>query len=188
MTTTTRLMTADELLVRPDDGLRHELIDGELRTMAPAGSDHGSIHLRLGTVVGGYVAAHRLGVLFGADTGFRLRGDPDTVRAPDLSFVSARRIPAGGRPGPKYFEGAPDLAVEVLSPSDTVGEGEAKLTSFFAAGCRLGWLIDPARETLTVYLPPGTPARVLGPEDILDGGDVLPGFACRVRDALYWPV
>ncbi len=180
-------MTADELLALPKRNTLYELVDGELRSMVPAGGQHSAIHARLAVVLGSYVAERRLGVLFGADTGFILRRDPDTVRSPDLAFVRADRIPRGG-PDPKYVAGAPDLAVEVLSPSDSVAGCEEKLASFFAAGCRLAWMIDPARDTLAVYVPPVTPARVLGLDDVLDGRDVVPGFSACARDLLYWPV
>ncbi|MDQ6924858.1 MAG: Uma2 family endonuclease [Candidatus Eremiobacteraeota bacterium] len=186
-TTAPRLMTADELLALPKRDMLHELIDGELRTMAPAGERHGEIGIALARVLSNHVFDHRLGRVYGADTGFRLRRDPDTVRAPDVAFVDQTRLqgPVGG---PKYFEGAPDLAVEVLSPNDSVIDLEDKLADFFAAGCRLAWVVNPHRDTLTVYIPPGTPVRVLGLDDVLDGGDVVPGFSHCVRDLLYWPV
>ena len=184
--TAPRLMTADELLMLPDDGMRHELIDGVLHTMTPPGERHGEVGLALGVLLVNHVREHRLGRVYG-EVGFRLRRDPDTVRAPDASFVARARLqgPVGG---PKYFEGAPDLAVEVLSPSDSVRETEEKFGQYFAAGCRLGWLVDPPREAVTVYRAPGVAVRTLGLDDLLDGEDVVPGFACRVREALYyWP-
>jgi Uma2 family endonuclease len=181
-----RLMTADELLMMPDDGMRHELIEGVLHTMTPPGERHGEIGASLTILLGQYVRQHGLGRVY-TEVGFRLRRDPDTVRAPDASFVARARLqgPVGG---PKYFEGAPDLAVEVLSPNDTVRETEEKFAQYFAAGCRLGWLVDPPRETVAVYRAPGAAVRTLGLDDVLDGEEVVPGFACRVREALYyWP-
>ena len=142
--------------------------------------------MALGRLLANYVVEHRLGRVYAAETGFRLRRNPDTVRAPDVSFVARSRLqgPVGG---PKYFEGAPDLAVEVLSPDDRLREVEQKFAHYFAAGCRLGWLIDPPRDAVTVYRSPGVAVRTLGLDDALDGEDVVPGFTCRVRDALYWP-
>jgi Uma2 family endonuclease len=109
-------MTADELLCLPDDGLRHELVRGELRTMPPGGFDHsvraGVLHVSLGS----YVRARQLGEVLSADPGFRLTSDPDTVRAPDVAFIRQDRLPTGPMPG--YYPGAPDLAVEVISPND----------------------------------------------------------------------
>lgn len=186
MTTATRLMTADELLALPKLDVLYELIDGELHTMPPAGERHGEIGIALAIALGTHVRQYRLGRVYNADTGYRLRSNPDTVRSPDISFVARERLrgPVGGS---KYFEGAPDLAVEVLSPSDTVAGCEEKLASFFAAGCRLAWMVDPGRDTLAVYVPPATRVRVLGLDDVVDGGEVVPGFSARVRDLLYWP-
>ena len=186
MTIAPRLMTADELLLLPKDDVLYELIDGELHTIAPAGERHGEIGIALAIHLGNYVLQHRLGRMYIADTGFRLRRDPDTVQSPDLSFVARPRLQPGAG-GPRYFEGAPDLAVEILSPTDTLPNTAAKIRRYFAAGCRLVWLIHPARDTVAVYVPPDTPVRTLGLDDALDGADVLPGFSCRVRDALYWP-
>lgn len=184
--TAPRLMTADELLMLPDDGQHYELIDGVLHTMSPPGERHGEIGLALGVLLANSVREHRLGRVYG-EVGYRLRRNPDTVRAPDASFVARARLqgPVGG---PKYFEGAPDLAVEVLSPLDSVRETVQKFEQYFAAGCRLGWLIDPSREAAVIYRPPGVAVRTLGLDDVLDGEDVVPGFTCRLRDALhYWP-
>jgi len=180
----TRLWTADELLAMPHDGRRHELVRGELRTMTPAGGQHGLVIMWLAIRLGGYVDERALGVLFSPDTGFVLSSDPDTVRAPDISFLSTARIPPGGI-GPKYPRLTPDLAVEVLSPDDTVFEVEEKVEEYLTTGARRVWVINPKRRTATVYQP-GTPARVLAAEDVLDGGDVVPGFACRVAELFTW--
>ena len=116
MSTTHTLVTADELFMMPDDGFRYELVKGELRRMPPAGSEHGAIGINIALVVAQFVKAHDLGVVFGADTGFKIASNPDTVRAPDLAFVRRERIPAGGVPR-EFWPGAPDLAVEVISPA-----------------------------------------------------------------------
>jgi Uma2 family endonuclease len=180
MRTTPTLVTADELFTMPDDGFRYELIKGELRRMPPAGSEHGAISINIAVVVGQFVKAHGLGVVFGADTGFKIASDPDTVHAPDLAFVRRERIPEAGIPQ-GYWPGAPDLAVEVVSPSDTYTEVEEKVSDWLNAGMRLVLVLNPRRRTVTVSTSPTDVVR-LTEADTLNGGDVLPGFTCRVAD------
>jgi Uma2 family endonuclease len=174
------LFTADQLLQMPKDGFRYELVSGELTKMAPAGLEHGivggSLHARLGH----YVLENRLGVVPSSDTGFRLSSDPDTVLAPDVAFISAQRYRAvEDKEG--FFEGAPDLAVEVVSPSDTPSEVAEKVNEWLAAGTRIVWVLKPARRTATVYRS-ATDIKTLTERDELDGEDVVPGFRCRVGD------
>jgi Uma2 family endonuclease len=124
MSTTTKLMTADELLLLPKVDKLYELVQGELITMSPAGYNHGAVGMSLATLLFAYVRTNNLGCVTGPHTGFVLARDPDTVRAPDISFVRQDRIPT---PRPvKYWDGAPDLAVEVLSPSDSATDMDAK--------------------------------------------------------------
>ncbi len=120
------LVTADELFHMPDDGYRYELVEGELRRMVLAGGEHGVIVAKLTTPLAQYVAAHNLGVVLGAETGFTIASDPDTVRVPDIGFVRRERIPASGIPQ-GYWPGAPDLAVEVISPNDSYSDVEDKI-------------------------------------------------------------
>jgi Uma2 family endonuclease len=173
------LMTAHELLYMPDDDMRHELVKGELRTMPPAGGLHGSIAMRLGRRVGTHVEAHDLGEVFGAETGFYLERGPDTVRAPDLAFVAAGRLP-GGRLPVGYVELVPDLVVEVVS-TQSQADAEAKVQMWLEAGVRLVWSLHAASKSARIYRP-GREVRVLTSDDELDGEDVLPGFRCRVGD------
>src|SRR5918992_440902 len=110
MSTTTQLVTADELFAIPSDGFRYELVKGELRKMSPAGSEHGAVIANITVLVGQHVKANSLGVCFGAETGFKIETDPDTVRAPDLAFVRRGRIPEAGishgnQPGAPRMEG-----------------------------------------------------------------------------------
>jgi Uma2 family endonuclease len=123
MSTATRTTTADELFMMPHDGFRYELVKGELIKVSPTGGKHGILTLRLGAALIQHIEANNLGEAFGAETGFILSRNPDTVRAPDVAFVSRERIPPGDFPE-KFWPGAPDLAVEVLSPSDTLYEVE----------------------------------------------------------------
>ena len=123
MTVEQKPVTAEELLRTPDDGLRRELVRGEVRTMAPAGSAHGKIAMSVGTLLGQHVRQQDLGAVFAAETGFKTANDPDTVRAPDAAFVSKERIEAVGEVE-GYWPGAPDLAVEVVAPNDRFSEEE----------------------------------------------------------------
>ena len=174
------LMTADELLKLSDDGYRYELVKGELRKMAPAGSEHGVLTLRLAWRLAQHIEKHELGVFFAAETGFRIKSDPDTVRAPDVAFVRKERIPDTGIPK-GYWQGAPDLAVEVISPSDTYVEVEDKVLDWIIAGASMVWVVNPRHRTVTVHnsLRDST---LLTEEDELNGGDVIEGFQCRVAE------
>ena len=179
MTTGTRLVTAEELWLLPPDQ-RRELVRGEVRMMAPGGFDHGAIGINIASALGVFARQNRLGVVLGADTGFVLSRNPDSVRAPDVAFVAAARIPASGRPV-RFWEGAPDLAVEVVSPGDTVEEVEEKVDDYLAAGTRLVWVANPKRKTVTVHRPGAQPV-VLREGDNIDGADVVPGFHMPVAD------
>ncbi|HEX8685083.1 MAG TPA: Uma2 family endonuclease [Pyrinomonadaceae bacterium] len=179
MSTTTRLITADELLVMPpydENGnqCRFELIRGELRTMPLAKPLHGIICSRLSVRIGGFVEDHDLGETFGAETGFLLGRGPDSVLGPDVAFVSHERLSAVEN-FEKYFPFAPDLTVEVLSPGNTAREISEKIAMYFAAGSRAVWVFNPKKRTAAVYASP-TDVRVFGEAERFDGGDVLPGF------------
>jgi Uma2 family endonuclease len=174
------LVTAEALFELPADGLRHELVKGELRTMPPAGSEHGSVGMNLAGPLNYYVKMHRLGVVFMAETGFVLSRNPDTVRAPDISFIAKAKVPASGVPK-TFWPGAPDLAVEVVSPNDRVYEIDEKVEDWLEAGTSLVWVVNPRRRTVTVYRPGENPL-VLDKAATLDGLDVVPGFQCRVSD------
>ncbi len=145
--------TADELLNMPHSGVRHELVRGELRSMSPAGSEHGSIVAEITGFLQPFVKAHQLGKVFGAETGFKIGTDPDTVRAPDVAFIRRERIPTTGLPK-AFWPGAPDLAVEVVSPSDTVEEADEKVADWFNAGTVAVWVVKPKSQTVTVYSAP----------------------------------
>jgi Uma2 family endonuclease len=174
-------MTAEELLRLPlGMGERYELVSGELRIMSPAGSRHGRIALRLGSLLEQFVRQGRLGATFGAETGFILARNPDTVRAPDAAFVAAARVPASGLPD-GYFPGAPDLGVEVISPSEAAAEINRKVGEYFAAGARLVWIVYPDTRQVVVFRS-ARASVALGADDTLDGGELLPGFACRVAE------
>jgi Uma2 family endonuclease len=172
------LLTAEDLYELRLDDVRAELVCGNVVCEPPAGFDHGVRTMDAGHYLRTFIETHPIGVVCGAETGFVLFRDPDTVRAPDAAFVSRERAERCADKE-KYFEGAPDLAAEVVSPGDTGREVAEKVRDYLAAGTRLVWVIDPRRRTVTVHQPGGGP-RVLGPDDVLDGGEVLPGFALAV--------
>jgi Uma2 family endonuclease len=171
---TGHLVTADELIRMPDDGFRYELVEGRLITMTPAGGLHGRLVVRLSTALDIFVEEHDLGAVFSADTGFRLTAAPDTVRAPDVSFVRKDRLPETGLPA-GYWPGPPDLAVEVVSPSDSTAEVESKVQEYLRRGVRLVWVVFPLQRAVAVHRP-GAPPEILGESDVLDGDEVVPGF------------
>ena len=179
MTVGTRLVTAEDLWAMPNNA-RRELVRGEVRVMAPGGFEHGAIGMNLGRVLGNHVARQRLGVVLSADTGFVLSRNPDSVRAPDVAFVAAARIPTSGLPV-TFWEGAPDLAVEVVSPGDTLEEVEEKVDDYLDAGTRMVLVVNPKRRTVTVHRPGAQPV-ILRQTETIDGGDVVPGFSLPMAD------
>lgn len=185
MTVRPSLMTADELLRLPDDGMRHELVRGELRTMAPTGWDHGDQTSVFDGSLGAYVRAHQLGRVVTGEPGFRLASDPDTVRAPDVAFVRRERLQEVGSTA-GFFPGAPDLAVEVISPHDLYTEVDEKVAEWLEYGTQLLFVVNPRRRTVAVHRP-GQPVRILGNDDTLDGEDVVPGWTLAVRELFSQP-
>ena len=171
------ITTAEQLLRAGDIG-RCELVRGELRMMIPPAYEHGRITFRFGYRLGAHVEPLKLGTILAAETGFLLSRDPDTVRAPDVAFVRAEREPGPIR---GYFPGAPDLAVEVLSPEDRPGPVRRKVAEWLAAGSLAVWVVDPRARTVTVHEPDSDP-RVLSESDRLGGGAVLPDFELAVRE------
>lgn len=180
MATKQELMTAADLARLPRGRSRHELVRGEIRTMAPAGFEHGGITSRLGFPLGNYVAAHRLGQVLIGDVGFQLMTSPDTVRAADVAFVAAERLARVG-PVRGYWPGAPDLAVEVISPNDLYTEVDEKVAEWLQHGARLVLVVNPRRRSVMVYRP-GQTVRILTETDTLDGEDVVPGWSLPLRD------
>jgi Uma2 family endonuclease len=139
---------------------------------------HGIVCARVAAALINFVEANDLGMAFGAETGFVVGRDPDSVLGADAAFVSHERL-ATAENFEKYFPFAPDLAVEVLSPGNTVREINEKVAMYFAAGSRAVWVFNPRKRTTAVYTSP-TDVRVLNEQDTLDGGEVLPGFGLEL--------
>lgn len=181
MTAAQKLMTADELARTSVPGKVLELIRGHLVVREPPSTRHGAVAAILTIELGAFVRMEGLGQVFAQDTGFKIERDPDTVRGPDVAFVSRGRLE--GIPEVGYAELAPDLVVEVLSPNDRPGEVLAKIGDFLAAGTRLAWLVDPRRREARVFRSDGS-MPVIGEDGALDGEDVVPGFSCQLAAAL----
>lgn len=173
-------MTLDDLYALSDDGRRHELQAGCLISEPLPGFRHGSIAAVVAQLLQNHVRARGLGVVLANDAGYVLARSPDTARGPDVSFVRRERLDEIADPS-KLFPGPPDLAVEVVSPSQGRAELHAKVADYLAAGTRLVWVIDPGSEQIAVYRSLLAP-RILRPEDLLDGEDVVPGFQVSVRE------
>lgn len=180
---TTTLSTAEDLArLVPEVGYRHELIRGVLHRMKPAGGRHGEVGFLAGLRLGVYVTERRLGRMYTSDTGFVLARDPDVVVMPDVAFVRADRLPPEEeREG--FMPLAPDLVIEVLSPTDRMTNVQEKIDLYLAAGTRLLWLIEPRRRGATVHRP-GRPPVTLNENDVLDGEDVVPGFRLSINEIL----
>ncbi len=180
MSTTVQNITASDLLRLPADGRRYELIRGELRQMTPAGPIHGRLAMRIAAHLFHHVEAHNLGTVYAAETGFQLAQDPDTVRAPDVAFVSRQRLGAIEETE-GYWPGAPDVAVEVISPSDRYTDVEDKVVEWLEAGSRMVIVVNPRQRVVTVYHS-RTDIIMLTEEDTLDGGEVIPGWQLQIND------
>jgi Uma2 family endonuclease len=173
-TTSTALITAEELLQLPDDDLRHELINGELITMPLPRVPHGRIALRLSVFLGQFILDHDLGEAFATDTGFKLTSNPDTVLAPDFAFVTSEHFSEGSETE-GYWPGPPDFAVEVLSPSDRPGKVNKRIALWFSFGIKQLWIVDPKNSTLIIYRSP-VDATTFSGSDYLESPDLFPGF------------
>jgi Uma2 family endonuclease len=181
MSTQVQLMTADELLAMPDDGFSYELIKGELiKVSPPPGHEHGLVTMNIAGPLYEYVKNKNLGKVYAAETGFLLEQNPDTVRAADVAFIRSERIEKAG-PIKGYWVGAPDLAVEVVSPSDTVRRIEGKVAQWLEAGTCMVWVVSPRLHTVTVYRSL-TDIETLTKNNTLDCGDVIPGFQISISE------
>ncbi len=181
MATKARL-TAEDLWKLGEGDTRRELVDGEVREMPPVGGVHGDITSRVDRRLAEHVERHGGGKVLVGDVGFvlGLPHDPERVRAPDVAFVAAARLPEGRLPE-GFFRGAPDLAVEVLSPSDDPVDVQQKVRDYLEAGARLVWVLAPRARTATIYRADGS-ARLLREGEHLDGEDVLRGLVIPLAE------
>lgn len=180
MSTTSQVTAADLLALPTGMGQRHELVLGELRVMSPSGWRHGNVVSNLHGLLAPFVRQHNLGMMFGAETGFRLARNPDTVRAPDCAFISKQHLP-DVMPQESFWPGAPDLAVEVLSPNDRTGEVDEKIEAWLESGTQAVWIVDPNLQTVTIY-ESGNRVSVKAAGQTLDGDSLVPGFSCSIDD------
>ena len=176
---TKTITTAEQLLNAPPDLGRCELVRGELMMMSPGQRRHGTVCMRIGAALHGYVTTNNLGDVYDSSVGYVVGRSPDTVREPDVSFISTERLV--GQDLDAFVEGAPDLAVEVLSPSNTDAEMRAKMDDYFRAGCRVVWIVDPQQRTVVIHRPNAAPV-VLTENDTLTEEDLLPGFSAAVHE------
>lgn len=176
-----RLMTEEDLLrISSDDTHSYELIEGRLVVKEPPGHFHGFVAAEVGASLHTYAKKNGLGRVYAAETGFTLSKNPDTVRAPDAAFVRQERLTSDIRKR-GYFPGPPDLAIEVVSPGESVREVEEKAHFWVKAGTRMVVVIDPERETAAVYRANRRALR-LQKDDVLDGEDVVPGWRLPLRE------
>jgi Uma2 family endonuclease len=171
-------MTPDEFFRFSSEEGSFELIRGEVIQLPPTGGEHGAVGGDTYSVLREFVKAHDLGVVLIGETGYILERDPYTVRAPDVSFLSKSRL-VDGKPPRSFIPGAPDLAVEILSPSDALPSAEAKARMYLRAGGQTVWILNPVDQTLRIYRN-GEETQVRGPNDEADAEPALPGFRCPV--------
>lgn len=172
--------TAADLLALSGDGQRYELIEGVVRAMSPAGNKHGKIAMALGFRLAAFVQEHGLGAVYAAETGFLIQQKPDTVRAPDVAFVTQARIDEVG-PVDGYWPGAPDLVAEVVSPNDRFSDTERKALGWLEAGSKIVWVVDPAQSHVTEYRS-ATDIRVLNSDEHLSAPQLLPGWEVTIAE------
>ncbi|MEO0987991.1 MAG: Uma2 family endonuclease [Cyanobacteria bacterium J06639_14] len=170
-----------EFMALPKDGHRYEVVDGELIDMGNSGMEHGNLGAYLGGLIELYARPQRLGVTCDSSKAFKLTSG--NRRSPDVSFITRERLQGlgRGRLPTGYFEGAPDLAVEILSSGNTVEEIHTKIVEYFSNGTQLVWVIHPDEQYVLVYHEP-SPDQFLKVGDSLDGENVVPGFSCPLAD------
>jgi len=175
--TAAKLLTAEEFSRRPEllDGSREELVRGKVVTMPAPGFRHGQVTVQIASILKSYVTGKRIGHVL-AETGVRTERQPDTVRGPDVSFWSYKRVPKSAKIV-GYPEVAADLCIEIRSPSNTLRKLQRKTTEYLQAGVRMVWIVDPKEESVTVYRLPDQGVKRSG-DQVIDGEDVLPGFSC----------
>lgn len=171
--------TDEEFMALSQDGHRYELVDGEVLDVGNSGMEHGEIGSLLGGLLAVYVRQQKLGTVCDSSTGFTLKNG--NKRSPDVSYVSRERLVGLKRPPRGFFQGSPDLAVEILSPSNTIEEIHSKIVEYFENNTRLAWVIHPDEKYVLVYHSP-EPNGFLRSADRLEGETVVPGFSMAVAE------
>ncbi|PSF38352.1 hypothetical protein C7H19_04995 [Aphanothece hegewaldii CCALA 016] len=170
--------TDEAFMALPDDGNQYEIVNGEL-VMSNSGAEHGYIAVILSTILYSFVRSHKLGVVLDSSTAFTLK--TGNKRSPDVSFIAKERLQGLKKLPRGFWQGSPDLAVEVLSPSNTVEEIHNKIIEYFDNDTKLVWVINPEEEYVLIYHSP-KPDRFLTNQDMLDGEDIIPGFQMAVAE------
>jgi Uma2 family endonuclease len=178
--TQSKLITADELFTMPNTKYGCELVRGKLVKYMPTGIIHGIVSTQIGQSLSNFVKANQLGIVLAAETGFYIFQTPDTVRAPDSSFVGNEKLAKHGITE-KFFPDAPDLAAEVVSPSDKKRDIEEKIKDYLSAGVHLVWIIYPQNKIVAVYRQNNI-VSILREDDELDGENVLPNFRLSLAE------
>lgn len=174
-----KVWTDEEFMALPDDGDHYEIVDGELVVMANSGVEHGYIATILVMFLASFVRSHKLGIICDSSTAFTMK--LGNKRSPDVSFIAKERLQGLKRLPQGSWQGAPDLAIEILSPNNTVAEIHLKIVEYFENGTRLVWVINPEEQYVLVYHKP-QPDKLLQITDHLDGEDIIPGFALAVSE------
>ncbi|MBA3945510.1 MAG: Uma2 family endonuclease [Herpetosiphonaceae bacterium] len=172
-----QVMTAEAFWQMQETDLQRDLIRGEMIERMPPGGQHGAIASELNAQLRTWAKTGAKGCV-GVESGFILARNPDTVRSPDIFYVRADRIPETGIPE-GFWELAPDLAVEVVSPSESAADVRDKVRDYLAAGTQLMWVIYPRSREVIVHTPDGL-AKTYSQHDELTGAEVLPNFMCVV--------
>lgn len=175
-----KFWTDKEFMALSKDGHRYEIVNGELIDMGNSGALHGNLAIILSSALFAVVNAQKLGALFDSSTAFKMKNG--NKRSPDISFFAKERLQGMTELPSSFLDGAPDLAVEVLSPGNTVEEIHDKLVEYFENGTRLVWIIHPSEHYVLVYRSAQEPDRLLKSVDSLDGEEVIPGFTFPVAD------
>ncbi len=173
-----KVWTEQELMALPNDGHRYEIVNGALIDMGSAGALHGYVCSLLLAALASYVVPKKLGVILDSSTAFKMKNG--NWRSPDISFFAKERLQGLTELPTGFLEGAPDLAVEVLSLGNTVEEIHDKLVEYFENGTRLAWIIHPSEHYVLVYRSAQEPDRLLKSIDSFEGEEVIPGFVLPV--------
>ncbi|NJN88142.1 MAG: Uma2 family endonuclease [Leptolyngbyaceae cyanobacterium SL_7_1] len=175
-----QVWTDEKFMALPKDGHRYEIVNGDLIDMGNSGALHGNIAIVLSSALFGVVSAQKLGALFDSSTAFKMKSG--NKRSPDISFFAKERLQGMTELPTGFLEGAPDLAIEILSPGNTVEEIDDKITEYFENGARLVWVISPTQHYVLIYRCAQEPDRLLKSADSLDGEEVIPGFTVPVAN------